>query len=332
MQIQHLVKTEPNDEKRRKKCLKILIKYELRNFPITSQDIWEWSKSGKPAVQNATPPPELLDKWFNRIQEWLELEGAEADLSKIRHLAEKEKRRKEEARRKREETIKKNREIVYQERGNVCFVDFEYTAEDPHELLSIGAVITHQAQHQLGCFYQTVKPRFQNQLSGYTKKITKLGQKEIDTSNDFCEVTADFLDFLKQYDAKQLYVWGDWDRVALMRNMDLYQYEGQFLNWVERMIDLQRIIIADLPHTRNQWGLEKMKMIYGMDTAVIHHALSDALDLCDVFYATQSRKPNLEVANGFLNGTISLPKYTRSEEKRLAEERKSKLKFMYKKG
>lgn len=126
-----------------------------------------------------------------------------------------------------------------------------------------------------------------------------------------------------------MYVWGDWDRLALMRNIEVYGYEGLFRKWVEQMIDLQRIIITDLPSTNNQWGLEKMKMIYGIDSVVIHHALSDALDLCDVFIATQKQKPNLEIARGFLDGTISLPEYTKAEKNRLIEERTSRIRTIY---
>ena len=328
MQIQHLVQIEADEEKRRKKCLKILIKYELRNPTMTSEKIWEWSRRGQLTEQNTGISQDHLDKWLRQVQEWVKLEGAAADLTEIQKLAEQEKKRKEEAKRKREAMTQKNREIVYREQGNVCFVDFEYTAENPHELLSIGAVVMDKELHQLGCFYQTICPRFKKKLSHYTKKITKLEQKEIDASADFETVTAEFVAFLNRYDTKQLYVWGDWDRTVLLQNIHLYNNHEAFLGWVEQMIDLQRIIITDLPRTNNQWGLEKMKMIYGIDTAVIHHALSDALDLCDVFIATKRHKPNLEIAKGFLDGSISLPKYTKSEELDLIRERKNKLKAM----
>ena len=186
-----------------------------------------------------------------------------------------------------------------------AFVDFEFTCskskkdfkypEIQSEVLSIGICITDNQGNIIDKFYSTIKPKYNDILTPYCISLTHLKQEEIDNSEDLITVFKNAAVFLKKYHIGILNAFGTSDYNQTKTDIDRFKDDENYpilLKFVNKVTNIQPEIIKCLIGFRQEISLEDAKNLCGISGNVKHNALSDAIDLSKVVFATFFNPPS----------------------------------------
>ena len=208
----------------------------------------------------------------------------------------------------------------------LCFADFEYTcggmAEDKQfdvtygqEILSVGIVVAKRDTADIvDSFYQTIRPSHNQILTGFCKNLTGLTQEEIDASDDFETVMKQAAQFCKQYDFTQIYVFGDTDRQMLLKDQNRHNAVPGLKTLIAQLQSVDGYLSNMLFHSSLPIGLEKLKHVCELDEPVIHHALADAKDLCNVYFRVSNGQYNQRLVQQYQSERINKAEYYRNRQ------------------
>ena len=208
----------------------------------------------------------------------------------------------------------------------LCFADFEYTcggmandidfdAAYGQEILSVGLVVALRATGEaVDTFYQTIRPVHNRQLTGFCKNLTGLTQEEIDASDDFETVMKQAASFCKQYDFAHIYVFGNGDKQTLLKDQKRHQPVPGLTSFVSMLKSVDSTLSQMLFHSSLPISLENLKRICELDSHVAHHALSDARDLCSVWFCVTGETYNKACALQYQQERLRKAEYYRSRQ------------------
>lgn len=196
-----------------------------------------------------------------------------------------------------------------------CYIDFEFTTtgkksidfrKNAIELLSIGCVFVNQNGKIVDEFYEVIKPVKNIKLTTYCKGLTKISQEEVNSARDFEQVISDLQKMINKYSKVKFYNWGTFDVIAFRKTIKINKYKGDFKRVINSMQDLQPIVSSKIKYDNitvtSRWGLQKVKLIYGLEIGEnVHNALFDARDLYQVHMCHKLNKvQNLDVIQKFI--------------------------------
>lgn len=217
-------------------------------------------------------------------------------------------------------------QIIANQSEHLCFADFEYTcggmANDTafdtaygQEILSVALVVVmRQTGSLVDTFYQTIRPAHNTILTGFCKNLTGLTQEEIDASEDFETVMKQAAAFCRQYDFEQIYVFGDTDRQMLLKDQNRHKAIPGLKTFISQLHSVDNYLSNLLFHSSLPISLEKLKQICTLDEPVIHHALADAKDLCDVWFRIANGKYDAALAKQYQSERINKAEYYRNRQ------------------
>ena len=185
----------------------------------------------------------------------------------------------------------------------LCFADFEFTCgycinKYDSEILSAGMIICDENYEIKERFYCTCRPHKFPKLTRQCRKLTKLTQEEIDNSPDSNDVMGIIVNLLKKYMIDNIYVWGNFDRPALLSDVKQHQKfrkeSGNIQKVSGKILDIQKSIT-------DKMGLPEPVNIKELASAFdytpvgsFHNAINDALALYVIYKAvyTEDLKSN----------------------------------------
>ena len=181
----------------------------------------------------------------------------------------------------------------------------KYQKKFEQAVISIGAIACDE-QRVIDDFYTLVCPKYFKRLSPVIKRITKLRNEDILSSDSLHVVSLRFqkwLESIGSIEDMKFYSCGPDDRRTLMRNCDIHEIDGHIYDRIE---DLQKVISATIKF-QNQivspaLSLDDMKAVYDVDGIVEHNALTDAIDLMHIHMKyldqyPQNQKKIIEIVN-----------------------------------
>lgn len=162
--------------------------------------------------------------------------------------------------------------------GNIlCFIDCEAQGGNA---ISIGAVVYNREKEKVvDTYYSVMKPDGFVELDDYIKKLTGLTTEEISMARAAKEVNQDFVSFLSANEVSDIFSWSGNDKSYLNKNGKGF---GKVFNTIKDLQPYISAITVD-DYCCPRWSLENMMYMFGMDKKVKHNALSDAMDLCEVY-------------------------------------------------
>ncbi len=211
----------------------------------------------------------------------------------------------------------------------LCFADFEFTCgycinKYESEILSAGVIICDENYEIKERFYCTCRPYRYPKLTRQCRKLTKLTQEEIDNSPDSNDVMKIIVKLVKKYKIDDIYVWGNFDKPALLSDVKQHQKfrkeYGNIQRVISKILDIQKKITEqmELPEPVN---IKELASAFDYTPAgSFHNALNDALALYVIYRAvcTDDLKSNEKLAE------IRRKRLDRIEEKRREAEKRQK--------
>lgn len=182
-----------------------------------------------------------------------------------------------------------------------CFMDFEYTTtgntkldleNDNVEIISIAGVVIDENNKTVDEFHSIIRPIKNVVIHPFCTELTGITQDMVDEANFFGAVADDFMKFIKKYRDESLfiYVWGDFDAIALDRTFEITRYSGDFEYIRNKIVNIQKRICCSITYkgkvVKSVWGLQNVKKAYDLTISENqHNALYDARDLRDIYIA-----------------------------------------------
>ena len=208
----------------------------------------------------------------------------------------------------------------------LCFADFEYTcggmpgdtafdAAFGQEILSIGLVMALRDSGEIvDTFYRTVRPAHNQLLTGFCKSLTGLTQEEIDASEDFETVMKQAVAFCKQYDFLKVYTFGNGDKQIMLKDQKRHLPVPGLKSLIDRIYSVDEQLSKALFHSSLPISLSNLKELCCLDGEVKHHALSDAEDLCNVWFCVTGGNYDSALAKAYQSERINKAEYYRNRQ------------------
>ena len=208
----------------------------------------------------------------------------------------------------------------------LCFADFEYTcggmtgdipfdAAYGQEILSIGLVIAvRETGEPVDTFYRTVRPDHNQYLTGFCKSLTGLTQQEIDDSDNFETVMKETVAFCKQYDFQEIYAFGNGDKQIMLKDQKRHLPVPGLKSLIDKIHSIDSHLSKQLFQSSLPISLANLKELCRIDGPVQHHALSDAQDLCAVWFCVQNDNYDKAFAQQYQSERINRAEYYRERQ------------------
>lgn len=173
---------------------------------------------------------------------------------------------------------------------NLAFLDAEYLcgrikSGSVEDVISIGIVITDPEFNELDRYYSTVKLMRGHKLTPVIIKLTGLTNEMLKKAPDYETVFTELVKLVKKHHVGKICVWGG-DKTSFVRDFNRRHIENPLSRDIQRFINTFENIQKDVSleitgQLDSGLSLADMKTICGLDGAVEHNALSDAVDLLD---------------------------------------------------
>ena len=208
----------------------------------------------------------------------------------------------------------------------LCFADFEYTcggmtgdipfdAAYGQEILSIGLVIAvRETGEPVDTFYRTVRPDHNQYLTGFCKSLTGLTQQEIDDSDNFETVMKETVAFCKQYDFQEIYAFGNGDKQIMLKDQKRHLPVPGLKSLIDKIHSIDSHLSKQLFQSSLPISLANLKELCRIDGPVLHHALSDAKDLCQVWFCVENGCYDKTFAQQYQSERINKAEYSRERQ------------------
>ncbi|WP_188768246.1 3'-5' exonuclease [Emticicia aquatilis] len=168
---------------------------------------------------------------------------------------------------------------------NYIIVDLEATClenrdNSPNEIIEIGAVCINEKQDIIGEFNRFVRPSIHPILSDFCINLTSISQEQVNNSNTFPLVLAEFKEWINSFlDDYLLCSWGFYDQVQLKNDCQLH---GLDIDWLYNHISLkhQYAIIKKTRSMGMKNALKNEKLIL---EGTHHRGIDDAKNIAKIF-------------------------------------------------
>lgn len=202
-----------------------------------------------------------------------------------------------------------NRALQYE---YYAFIDLEFTCSDKikdfknrnhiGEVLSVGLAICNNSGELIETFYETVKPKYNYKLTPFCINLTKLTQEEIDESRNLPNVLSSAIKLINKYDIKTIYSFGTSDFLQTRRDVENYTGHALYkrsLKFVNMIRNCQKTIVYRLISQTIEISLNDCKSLLDIDGEVEHNALSDAIDLANVYFKSIFLPPSTKKVSDY---------------------------------
>jgi inhibitor of KinA sporulation pathway (predicted exonuclease) len=174
---------------------------------------------------------------------------------------------------------------------NYCFADFEFTCGGKvchynTEIISAGIIICDSDYNLLDTYYSTAKPIGMPQLHELCIEITHLKQHDIDISPSSSFVCKEITKRLDKYGIENIFVWGDYDKIAVRSDMRWHKKKHLEFEEIKRcaqaIVDIQKQTITKMG-LKNQVGISALLGAFELaPCGSLHNALTDATALYQI--------------------------------------------------
>ncbi|OJJ20044.1 3'-5' exonuclease [marine bacterium AO1-C] len=171
---------------------------------------------------------------------------------------------------------------------NYIILDLEATCwEDKstrmqNEIIEIGAVKLDEQGHQIDEFCEFIKPKLNQQLSEFCKKLTTITQTDIDRADTYDVVVEAFKDWIDIDEPYLLCSWGVYDKKQFEKDCNLY---GLDTDWLYYHISLKHQY-ADIKGLERPIGMGGALRKEGLKLEGTHHrGIDDARNIAKIFKA-----------------------------------------------
>lgn len=195
-----------------------------------------------------------------------------------------------------------NKALQYE---HYAFIDFEFTCSDKikdfknrshiGEVLSIGLVICNNNGEIIDKFYETVKPKYNYILTPFCIELTKLKQEEIDNSRNLPNVISSVMKLITKYEVKTIFSFGTSDYLQTKKDIENYSGHALYmrsLKFVNMIKNCQKTVVHRVIGQRVEISLNDCKTLLNIDGEVEHNALSDAIDLANIYFKSIFNPPS----------------------------------------
>lgn len=195
-----------------------------------------------------------------------------------------------------------NKALQYE---HYAFIDFEFTCSDKikdfknrshiGEVLSIGLVICNNNGEIIDKFYETVKPKYNYILTPFCIELTKLKQEEIDNSRNLPNVISSVMKLITKYEIKTIFSFGTSDYLQTKKDIENYSGHALYmrsLKFVNMIKNCQKTVVHRVIGQRIEISLNDCKTLLNIDGEVEHNALSDAIDLANIYFKSIFNPPS----------------------------------------
>lgn len=202
-----------------------------------------------------------------------------------------------------------NKSLKYE---HYAFIDFEFTCSDKikdfknrnhiGEVLSIGLVICDSYGKIIDKFYETVKPKYNYNLTKFCKELTKLTQEEIDKSRNLPNVIMSAMKLITKYNIKFIYSFGTSDYLQTKRDVENYSGHALYkssLKFVNMIRNCQKTTVNRIIGQMTEISLNDCKILLNVNGDVLHNALSDAIDLSAIYFKSIYNPPSNKIINEY---------------------------------
>lgn len=175
-----------------------------------------------------------------------------------------------------------------------CFADFEFTCgreipKNDVEVLSVGLIVTDEKYNIKEEFYRTMKPIKHSTLTSFCTELTHLKQEEINSSLDSNKVFKEVLNLLEKYSVENIFVWGDYDKIAVYSDVKMHKNSSAPFNNIlevqKKIKNIQEDIAVDLG-MNGIFSIKTAKEVFDIkNSGTLHNALTDAeifLETCKI--------------------------------------------------
>lgn len=172
----------------------------------------------------------------------------------------------------------------------LCFYDSEFNAYDnykdikyPQELVSIGICIVDKYNNTIEKYYSLIKLKLAKKISKRCTDLTGIKNQDMKFANEFPIVLNDLMQIFKKYNISTIYCYGSEDKKIFIKTSEIYKCFKKSLNIANKFFDIRTEFLNSTNGKVGNQGLSFLKKICNIDGEVMHNALSDAIDLSQVF-------------------------------------------------
>ncbi len=156
------------------------------------------------------------------------------------------------------------------------------------EIIEIGALRLNQLGEINGTFHSMVRPVVHSILSPYCKKLTNIGQDEVNKARTFPDVISRFEDWLYVSPEFFLISWGSVDKTMLENDCRANRLDH---DWLDFHVNLKQVY-RDLFRLPKQLGLKAAMRREGIEfEGQAHRAMDDAKNLVELFLKHRDQWP-----------------------------------------
>ena len=174
----------------------------------------------------------------------------------------------------------------------LCFYDSEFNAHDkcdsknfPQEIVSIGICIVDKQNIKYDTFHSYIKLKVAKRITKRCTELTKITNNNMLIAISFIDACEYINKLLKKYNIDNIYCYGLEDKNAFLNTLSLYKNISKYKNICNKFLDARTILKNKTNGLVGDQGLSFLKKICELDGEVEHNALSDAIDLANVYYA-----------------------------------------------
>lgn len=207
-----------------------------------------------------------------------------------------------------------------QEKIKYIFMDIEFDCnKDYTEILSIGAIKTDKNFNIIDKFYSLSKPLIHKRINPCVKELTGLEESLIyNDGKELSIVIKELSNWLEHFKGTDIFVWGSEDKRVLEQSIKMLNMTSKYKFITDNIVNIQTNLCKDIFNSDKITSLDNMKYLYAIEGKVKHQALSDAIDLMNVY---KSYKTNPIDVDRLL--TIS------NKRKRISKDYKAKLENIF---
>ena len=182
-------------------------------------------------------------------------------------------------------TLKNNRKRF------LCFYDSEFNAYDdnrniqiPQEIVSIGLIVVDEDGNKLEDFYSLVSLKAARRISNRCTSITGIRNQDMKKAISFDKVVKNLLKIISKYHLNTIYCYGTEDKKNFLKTNDLYNDKNGGKKIAKMFTDVRSEFKKKTRNKVGDQGLQFLKAVCRIEGDVKHNALSDAIDLSNVYY------------------------------------------------
>ena len=206
-----------------------------------------------------------------------------------------------------------------------CFYDSEFNAYDdnkniniPQEVVSMGLCITNDNGIVIEKFYSLINLKVAKRISNRCTEITGIKTKDLKDAESFDKVTTKVVRLLKKYGIKKVFCYGLEDKRMLEKTYELYDNKRSAKYLARLLHDVREDFKKKTKGKVAEQGLPFLKAVCGLEGAVIHDALQDAIDLAMIYHKLNTVGYNEKIYEKLAKERDELISYKRN--RRIKEE------------